>query len=278
MSSCGCGGSCSCGVVIPQKGAKGDKGRGYDAQSSTSITIGTGNISFTMTVDKAYVKGSRFRMASASDPQNEWQEGIILSYNPLTGAATAVIDLTSGSVTDTNWYISIAGEQGQQGVASAPTLIYSNVVPVACAAMSGTQTVDTYSLAGGTLATDGDFVELEFMVKTDGIESLPTPVIINTTINGVDMGVYPYVASSVGRYGQVKVKLIRYDATNFSSNLSWTQSFSPNQGWAGIISNTSLSGNWSSNLDIVVEIQRPFGATSADEFYIEDITIKQFIQ
>jgi hypothetical protein len=95
------------------QGLQGNPGAGYGGFSTTSATVGIGTFTFILTTaGYAYVVGSRIRATSQSS--NEWMEGVVTNYTGTTLAFTA--DLVSGSGTHADWNISIAGQQGQQGI------------------------------------------------------------------------------------------------------------------------------------------------------------------
>jgi hypothetical protein len=93
------------------QGYQGYQGNGYDVNSSTTNTIQTGSLSFTVANTQAYASGSRVRVIWTSN-SNYWVEGYI--YN-ITGNTISVnVDKTSGSGTYGSWIFSVAGV-GSQG-------------------------------------------------------------------------------------------------------------------------------------------------------------------
>jgi len=97
-------------------GAAGDDGKGYDATSSSSITV-LGNTDVTtnatITAEKAYTPGARVRFSDTASPATNFFEGICTAYNPTTGVMTvASIDLKRGSGTISAWDVNLAGEHG----------------------------------------------------------------------------------------------------------------------------------------------------------------------
>lgn len=86
------------------------------ATSTSSMDIGTGSKSFTMTAGKSFNVGSRIRVAQTSTPAN-YMEGIITAFNSGSGVTTFTSDLVGGSGSSiTDWSITLAGEQGIQGI------------------------------------------------------------------------------------------------------------------------------------------------------------------
>ena len=133
--SCGCGSCVSCQNLysIPTgipgidgiDGVDGVDGKGYDAISLTSLDVlDTQVIALvaTITVEKAYLGGSRVRFTDDSDTDNYF-EAIVNTYNTTTGALTGTIDFKKGSGTIANWNVSLAAPLGSR-------VLYNNQTPV----------------------------------------------------------------------------------------------------------------------------------------------------
>ena len=84
-------------------------GKGYGGTSTTSMTIGTGNQTFTTQAGLAYVIGDRVHIGATSDPLN-WMEGYVTAYTG-TSMTVAVSDF-DGSGTFTSWGIGLTGKPG----------------------------------------------------------------------------------------------------------------------------------------------------------------------
>jgi len=91
----------------------------YSGTSSTSVSIGTGNKSYTASTNKLWVVGQQLQIASNADPANS-NNGPLVSYNPTTGALVQNVTNTSGSGTYTDWVISISGAVGATGATGGP--------------------------------------------------------------------------------------------------------------------------------------------------------------
>lgn len=106
-----------------QNGQDGDNGLGYGGLSTTNSNIlDTGSVSFTgtMTPELAYQIGTRVRFADTSNPVDNYFEGVVTSYDLITGNITvADIDNKKGSGTINSWNVSVAGDLGDQGVAGS---------------------------------------------------------------------------------------------------------------------------------------------------------------
>lgn len=96
----------------------GPAGPGYTATSTTSLTIGTGSLTFTTQTSLAYLIGDRVRLAYSTTPTN-YMEGKVTAYNSGTGSMTVNFDHTNGSGTFAAWNIGIAGDVGATGATGA---------------------------------------------------------------------------------------------------------------------------------------------------------------
>lgn len=89
---------------------------GYGATSATSVAVGTGSKTFTVTEtgagDYAYAAGDRLHIVSSST--GAWMEGVVTSY----ASPTLVVEVTAtyGSGTLTDWSINLAGETGYSSI------------------------------------------------------------------------------------------------------------------------------------------------------------------
>lgn len=109
--------------LLGPTGASGDDGLGYDDTTSTTSTdiLDTGATTETMTwtTGKAFIAGSRVRIADSSNPSANYFEGVVNTYDVVTGnAIVESVNVKVGTGTLASWNISIAGEQG--GAASTP--------------------------------------------------------------------------------------------------------------------------------------------------------------
>lgn len=94
-------------------GNTGYTGAGYDGQSTTELTIGTG--SKTLTLDGAsqfyaYASGQRLRFISTASPSN-WIEGTVVRSG-LDLTLTVAAGDAGGSGTFSAWTVAVAGEKG----------------------------------------------------------------------------------------------------------------------------------------------------------------------
>lgn len=87
---------------------------GTNATTSTSLSIGTGNKSFTLNqLNKAFSFGQTVVVASNANPANN-MVGIITAFTPSTGAMTISVasGATSGSGTFSDWTVALSATGG----------------------------------------------------------------------------------------------------------------------------------------------------------------------
>jgi len=99
------------------------------ASSSTSNTIGLGELTFTIETGKNFVAGMSLMIASGGTPTANWMHAIIDSYNSATGALVVWVDLINGTGTFTSWVISLTAPIGIDsvnlvGVPTVPTAAF----------------------------------------------------------------------------------------------------------------------------------------------------------
>lgn len=77
-----------------------------NSTSSTSLAVGTGSKSLTVTTGKSYVTGMYIRVVSTSTPTN-YMQGTVTSYDSGTGALVFTSEIVGGSGTIASWTISM---------------------------------------------------------------------------------------------------------------------------------------------------------------------------
>lgn len=99
------------------EGVKGDKGDApvISSTSTSTVTVGTGNKTFTVSSGVAWTVGQRLR-ASTSDA-TKVMEGAVVSYTTTTLIIN--VDYTVGSSSASSWLISITGPVGATGATGA---------------------------------------------------------------------------------------------------------------------------------------------------------------
>lgn len=92
----------------------GPAGASYNATSVSSIAISTGNKTFAIGTNTAYLPGARVRVANTAAPSTHWMEGECITYS--AGNITIAVDAVgTGTGTLASWNFAIAGELGVPG-------------------------------------------------------------------------------------------------------------------------------------------------------------------
>jgi len=107
------------GSPISLTGPTGPTGPTYAGTSTTSRTLATGSMTVTTNAGRAYLPGTRVRLASAASPLTHYMEGAVTAYNSGTGSLTFTSDLFVGSGARADWNLSLAGERGSTGAQGA---------------------------------------------------------------------------------------------------------------------------------------------------------------
>lgn len=103
----------------------------YNANSTTSLTIGLGSKSLTVEAAKGYVAGQAVLIASAATPSS-YMAGTVTSYDSTTGALVVNVTDSNGSVTAADWVLSLtatgyrAPTVNQRTITGADTLTTSD--------------------------------------------------------------------------------------------------------------------------------------------------------
>ena len=174
----------------------------YVGTSSTSVEIGTGSKTFTVNEDgKAFAANASIHIVDAANPNTNYMEGTVTSYDTSTKSLVVNITSTGGSGTYSNWLINIGGScnriQDIPVSSSAPAdkelLVYDSTSgewepgqpfnSIFCVQMSGNQ-----SISAGATAT------INF--NTERFD----------TNNDFDVSTYKYTAPISGKY-QFNVEL-----------------------------------------------------------------------
>jgi hypothetical protein len=90
---------------------------GFTGSSTTSMTIGSGNFTFTIQANRSFVVGSNVSIADTAAPSTNYMFGIVTVYTAGTGVMTVAVpsDGFAGSGTKTAWTVSLIGARGSTG-------------------------------------------------------------------------------------------------------------------------------------------------------------------
>lgn len=170
--SCNCGSCASCSSLysLPTgndgsngaTGAAGAEGKGYATIIAEAINMATlpTTLNVTVAINLAYVPGSRIRVTDDDNPGVNYFEGIVISYNILTGAM--VIDLIdiivgSGTIASTKGNVNIAGEKPLDSY----ELLFSSGTNSIHSASTGVETLKTFIMSSGTVVNIGDMLKVK---------------------------------------------------------------------------------------------------------------------
>lgn len=81
----------------------------WRSASSTSLAVGTGTKTLTVSANRPFAIGQPVRIASASDPVNTFMDGIVTAYTDTTGAMTVQVSSAKGTGTFASWWVSLGG-------------------------------------------------------------------------------------------------------------------------------------------------------------------------
>jgi hypothetical protein len=101
-------------------GSQGIQGAGYACTSATSFAIGTGSKAFTTQAGLAWLPGARARISSLAGGGANYMEGVVTAYSGTT--LTVNVSKATGSGTDADWQISLAGDPGSGDLLSTNNL------------------------------------------------------------------------------------------------------------------------------------------------------------
>lgn len=193
----------------------------YNANSTTSLTIGTGSKSLTVETGRGFAVGQALLIASTASPTN-YMGGQVTSYDSGTGALVFNATASNGSGTLAAWTISVtslaiggAPTVLQRTITGADTLIASDQGKLINASGTFTLSVTAAATLGngwycylrntgtGTVTLDPNGAE-----TVDGVTSGPVRDTILLVCNGTG-----FTASKVGPFSHMEVR---------TSGTSWT--------------------------------------------------------
>jgi hypothetical protein len=103
----------------------------HRAASSTSLTLGTGLKSLTITKNRPYFQGSWLRIEDATNA-TRFMEGAVVSHAPDTGSLTVDVAMSGGSGSSADWMIYGMGKRGPVGdPPAAASAVQSGIVQLA---------------------------------------------------------------------------------------------------------------------------------------------------
>lgn len=177
---------------------------GLSGASTSSVLIGTGAKSFTVTTGKLWAAGQFITLVSAANSAN-YMHGTVTSYSGVSGALVANILDIGGSGTLADWNITISGTQGPIGLTG-------NTGPAGATGISGTPTANQFATFNNATTIQG--VALTGLVKGNGA-SAPTAAIANTdylapAAIGVTVQAYDATAVNAAAIANTKIDAIQF--------------------------------------------------------------------
>jgi hypothetical protein len=122
-----------------------------NAESASTLAIGTGNKTFIADAGKSYVNGQTVRAAATTSP-TVWMQGDLIAYNPSTGELTINMNTVQGSGTYSAWTISLSNATTSAGSLTQDFSVQSLIHAIGSNIASAT-TIDLS-------AADGNFVHV----------------------------------------------------------------------------------------------------------------------
>ncbi|MBL0311054.1 MAG: collagen-like protein, partial [Bacteroidetes bacterium] len=102
--------------VAGATGATGTNGDQYATTSTTSMSVATGNKTFTVGTGLAYTIG---QIVSMTNSTSTFMTGPVSAYNAVTGSMTVGVTSKTGSGTYSSWSVNLTGIQGYTGPTGA---------------------------------------------------------------------------------------------------------------------------------------------------------------
>ena len=168
-------------------GADGDR---YSSISTTTLTIGTGTISFVISTGLSWSIGMGVIIANSL---TQYMNGFVSSYDSVTGTMVADIIVAEGSGTFSSWSVNIDGVVGQQGVTGATGLTGPTGAGMT-GATGPTGPTGSQGLVGPTGST-GATGTLEFYYQS----TTPTPIAVGARWLNSNTGIeYTWMMDSNG--------------------------------------------------------------------------------
>lgn len=131
---------------------------GYTAASTTSLAIGTGSKTLTITTGKSFVVGMYVRIASTATATN-YMAGTITAHDSSTGAMTVSVDLINGSGTEASWNVFVSTPIPAVGKQTFPVPASGMIQRLTTGAAQGQVETSTNKVQIVTLDFDASTIE-----------------------------------------------------------------------------------------------------------------------
>jgi hypothetical protein len=149
------------------------------------VAIGTGSKTFATQSDLAFDVGARARVAYATDPANNWMEGLVTNY--AAGSIVIDVDATAGSGTYANWNLAPAGSQGPQGIQGIQG-VQGETGPAGPTGIYGTPTVGRLTKwHSATEIENSNYAEADLLIKAGNLSGIADAATARTNIGAAPL-------------------------------------------------------------------------------------------
>jgi microcystin-dependent protein len=148
-----------------------DQGRALTGGSTTEATIGTGEVTLTVTENRPFAPGGWVIIADRSAPTTNWMVGQISAYDAETRELAASVSGTAGSGTISDWVVSASGPPTSSQVPADGAVTTAKIADGAVTtAKIADDAVTTAKIADGAVTT---------AAVAGGLGLVPTGVVLD---------------------------------------------------------------------------------------------------
>jgi len=188
----------------------------YNDTSTSSVAIGTGSKTFTVSSAKPYQAGTPLRIADAADPSTNFMDTVVTSYSGTTLVVNSIG--YGGSGTKTSWTINIGGAKTVDG-----TLGLSQGGTGATTASDARTNIDVYSKSEADSRYLNVSGEASDVVLSGDLTVDTDTLFVDSSLNSVNIGTttgvsgYPLRVANNSGNSQVLITA----GTNFNSTIAF---------------------------------------------------------
>lgn len=192
---------------------------GTSADSTTSLLIGTGSKSLTITTGKAFSLGQFVILASKANAAN-YMVGQITAFTSGTGALTVNATAVGGSGTYADWTVSLTAPGATGAITAASTDTLTNKgINLANNTLTGTRAQFNTAMTDGDFASAG-WTQIAQLTTTSGTSQTFTSI----PQTYADLLVVPATSYNSGVGEALRMDISDNNGTNYSSSFStWSQ-------------------------------------------------------